>query len=93
MTIGNVPSNPARLNFGMNVYGLIFTGIMAKAILDSLSSEFEGLLDGEIGNRVIAKKVKKIVSQYVLFDEKICTNCQTKNKTSAKYCNECAKKF
>ena len=37
MTIGNNPSNPARLDFGMNAYGLIFTGIMAKAILDSLS--------------------------------------------------------
>ena len=36
---------------------------MAKATLNSLSSEFEGLLDGEIGNRVIEKKVKEIVFQ------------------------------
>jgi ribosomal protein L40E len=86
-------NDSTTLTFSTNGFGLMFIGIMAKAILDSLSSEFEGLLDGEIGNRVIEKKVKEIVSQYIPTDEKICPDCQTKNKISAKYCNECAKQF
>ena len=71
----------------MNVYGVIFIGIMAKAILEFFIFEFEALLSGDIGKRVLEEKIKEIVSQNVPLDEKICPNCQTKNRTNAKFCN------
>jgi hypothetical protein len=84
---------PDKLQLKINGFGLIFLGIMAKAILDSLSSEFEGLLEGEIGNRVIEKKVKEIVSQHLSTNDKICSSCQRKNRYDANYCDQCKKEF
>ncbi len=89
IVVGNSPSDPTQLTIGMDTYGTMFIGIMAKVILDSLSSEFEGLLDGEIGNRVIEKKVKEILSKNDLLNQKICSGCNTKNSSTAKYCNGC----
>lgn len=73
---------------------MIFLGVMAKAILDSLSSEFEALLESDIGKKVLDKKVREVVIEYIpTNDLKICTNCQTKNGVNAKYCSECWKQL
>jgi hypothetical protein len=78
----------------MNVYGLIFLGVMAKSILDSLTSEFEGLLSGEIGSNVLDKKVKEIVTQYLpIKGLRICPSCKNENLPNAKYCGQCSQEL
>ena len=69
ISVSNNPDDPSKLTIGMNDSGRIFIGVMAKVILDSLTAEFEGLLSGEIGNKVLDKKVKEIVSQYMAIDD------------------------
>ncbi len=94
MGVANHPKNPSRLTISMNVYGIIYTGVMAKAILDSLTAEFEGLLSSEIGSKVLDKKVREIVAEYIpQKEEKECSNCNTKNVLRAKYCLECGEPF
>lgn len=94
MGVSNARDDPSRLTIAMNVYGAIYTGVMAKAILDSLTAEFEGLLSSEIGSKVLNKKVREIVAEYMpLQEEKECLNCNTKNILKAKYCLECGEPF
>lgn len=59
----NAPDNPSRLTLKSNVFSRIFIGVMSKAILDSLTAEFEGLLSSEIGNKVLDKKVRDVVAE------------------------------
>jgi hypothetical protein len=93
MGIGNNPENPKRLDITMNVYAIMFLGIMAKAILDSLTSEFEGLLSGDIGKQILDAKIKEIMTTQISKDEKAYLECQTMNRANAKFCNECGNKF
>ena len=94
IVVGNNPDNPSRLTIGMNDPARIFIGVMAKAILDSLTAEFEGLLSNEIGNKVLDKKVREIVSEYIpINDLKSCSKCQVQNRPNAIYCDRCGTKF
>ena len=90
ISASNNPDDPSKLTIGMNDAGRIFIGVMAKAILDSLTAEFEGLLSGEMGNKVLDKKVKEIVSQHMpINDLKTCSSCQAQNRPNASYCDSC----
>jgi hypothetical protein len=94
MGFSNHPGDASRLTVSMNVYGLLFLDLMAKSTLDSLTSEFEGLLSGEIGSNILDKKVKEIVIQYRSTKGlRICTSCKNENLTNAKYCGQCSKEL
>jgi hypothetical protein len=71
----------------------MFIGIMAKSIVNSLSSEFEALLSGNIANEILEKKVKEIISKNSPTNEKICPDCQTTNRASANFCDSCGRKL
>lgn len=41
--VSNNLEDASRLSITMNVYGIIFLGVMAKAILDSIAGQFQAL--------------------------------------------------
>jgi hypothetical protein len=83
-----------RLGIVMNEPGMVFVGTMARAILDSLSAEFEGIISSRIANEVIEKKVRDIIS---LEDPtqglKKCPHCQSDLRSISKYCDQCGKEL
>jgi ribosomal protein S27AE len=90
--VSNNLEDASRLSITMNVYGIIFLGVMAKAILDSIAGQFQALLSSPISNEVIHKKVREIVSQYVASkDLKKCPNpqCGYHNDAKQSYCGMC----
>jgi hypothetical protein len=91
--VANSPEDPSRLTIIADGYGIIFLGVMAKAILDSLSGEFQALLSSPIGNEVIEKKVKEVVSQHISSGMKKCPHCQTEIRLSAQFCDQCGRKL
>ena len=77
-----------------NEFGIIFIGTMVRAIIDLLSVQFGGLSSSAIGNEILDKKMKEVITQYfVTQDLKKCPNCQTENRNDAKYCDHCGLKF
>ena len=77
-----------------NEFGIIFIGTMVRAIIDLLSVQFGGLSSSAIGNEILDKKMKEVITQYfVTQDIKKCPNCQTENRNDAKYCDHCGLKF
>jgi len=83
----------SKLGIVMNEAGIIFVGAMAKAILDSLAGEFEGLLSSEIGGNLIEKKVKQVVSQHITSSMKKCPRCQSEIRMNAQFCDQCGRKL
>lgn len=94
-TFTNSRDTPSRLTMDSNALSIIFVGVLAKAILDSLTAEFEGLLSSEIGSKVLDKKVREVVDEYNIpqKEEKECHKCNTKNILRAKHCLECGEPF
>ena len=84
-----------RLGIVMNEPGMVFVGTMARAILDSLSAEFEGIiLSSRIANEVIEKKVRDIISREDPTQGlKKCPHCQSDLRSISKYCDQCGKEF
>jgi len=83
-----------KLQLLTNEFGIIFIGTMVRAIIDLLSVQFGGLSSSAIGNEILDKKMKEVITQYfVTQDLKKCPNCQTENRNDAKYCDHCGLKF
>ena len=81
-----------RLGIVMNEPGMVFVGTMARAILDSLSAEFEGIISSRIANEVIEKKVRDVISQQnPMQGLKKCPHCQCDIRSISKYCDQCRK--
>ena len=53
--IGQNPST-STLGIVMNHLAIIFIGSLTKAIIDSLSGEFQALLSSPIGNEIVEKR-------------------------------------
>jgi hypothetical protein len=88
--------NPAtnKLGIAINLTGELFLGALGKAILDSLTAHFEGLLSSGIGNQLVQKKVKVLTEHTMSVGiTKTCSNCGSENQVSAKFCDQCANKF
>jgi hypothetical protein len=83
-----------RLGIVMNEPGMVFVGTMARAILDSLSAEFEGIISSRIANEVIEKKVRDVISQQNPTQGlKKCPHCQSDIRKISKYCDQCGKEL
>jgi hypothetical protein len=83
-----------RLGIVMNEPGMVFVGTMARAILDSLSAEFEGIISSRIANEVIEKKVRDIISREDPTQGlKKCPHCQSDLRSISKYCDQCGKEL
>ena len=77
-----------------NDYGLIYIGTIVKAIIDLLSAQFGGLSASAIGNEILDRKIKEVISHYFATQTlKKCPNCQSENRDDAKYCDSCGHKF
>jgi hypothetical protein len=84
----------SKLQLLTNEFGIIFIGTIVRAIIDLLSVQFGGLSSSAIGNEILDKKMKEVITQYfVTQDLKKCPNCQTENRYDAKYCDHCGLKF
>jgi hypothetical protein len=84
----------SKLQLLTNEFGIIFMGTMVRAIIDLLSVQFGGLSSSAIGNEILDKKMKEVITQYfVTQDLKKCPNCQIENRNDAKYCDHCGLKF
>lgn len=84
----------SKLELLTNEFGIIFIGTMVRAIIDLLSVQFGGLSSSAIGNEILDKKMKEVITQYfVTQDLKKCPNCQTENRNDAKYCDHCGLKL
>jgi hypothetical protein len=53
-----------KLGIAINLKGELFLGALGKAILDSLTAHFEGLLSSGIGEQLIEKKIKEANTKY-----------------------------
>ena len=83
-----------KLQLVANDYGLIYIGTIVKAIIDLLSTQFGGLSSSAIGNEILDRKIKEVITQYFATQTlKKCPNCQSENRDDAKYCDRCAHKF
>lgn len=83
-----------RLGIVMNEPGMVFVGTMARAILDSLSAELEGIISSRIANDVIEKKVREVISQQNPTQGlKKCPHCQSDVRSISKYCDQCGKEL
>jgi hypothetical protein len=83
-----------KLQLVANDYGLIYIGTIVKAIIDLLSTQFGGLSASAIGNEILDRKIKEVITQYFATQTlKKCPNCQSKNRDDAKYCDHCGHKF
>jgi len=83
-----------KLQLVANDYGLIYIGTIVKAIIDLLSTQFGGLSASAIGNEILDRKIKEVITQYFATQTlKKCPNCQSENRDDAKYCDRCAHKF
>jgi hypothetical protein len=77
-----------------NDYGIIYIGTIIKTIMDLLSAQFGGLSASAIGNEILDRKIREVISQYFATQPlKKCPNCQSENKDDAKYCDSCGQKF
>ena len=88
--------NPAtnKLGIAINLTGELFLGALGKAILDSLTAHFEGLLSSGIGNQLVRKSQRSANRTYnVRRNYQKCSNCGSENQVSAKFCDQCANKF
>jgi hypothetical protein len=75
-------------------YGVVYIGIIIKAIIDLLSTQFGGLSASAIGNEILDRKIGEVISQYFTTQAlKKCPNCQSENRGNAKYCDSCGHKF
>ena len=84
----------SKLQLLTNEFGIIFIGTMVRAIIDLLSVQFGGLSSSAIGNEILDKKMREVITQYfVTQDLKKCPNCRTENRNDAKYCDHCGLKF
>jgi hypothetical protein len=64
-----------------NDYGLIYIGTIVKAIIDLLSTQFGGLSSSAIGNEILDRKIKEVITQYFAKQTlKKCPNCQSENR-------------
>jgi hypothetical protein len=83
-----------RLGIVMNEPGMVFVGTMARAILDSLSAEFERTISSRIANEVTEKKVRDIIlQQNPTQGLKKCPHCQSDIRSISKYCDQCGKEL
>jgi hypothetical protein len=83
-----------KLQLVTNDYGTIYIGTIVKAIIDLLSTQFGGLSVSAIGNEILDRKIREVISQYFATqDLKKCPNCQSENRDDAKYCDSCGHKF
>jgi hypothetical protein len=83
-----------KLQLVANDYGMIYIGIIIKAIIDLLSTQFGGLSASAIGNEILDRKIGEVISQYFATQAlKKCPNCQSENRGDAKYCDSCGQKF
>jgi hypothetical protein len=83
-----------KLQLVTNDYGTIYIGTIVKAIIDLLSTQFGGLSASAIGNEILDRKIKEVISQYFATQTlKKCPNCQSENRDDAKYCDSCGQKF
>ena len=83
-----------KLQLVTNDYGIIYIGTIVKAIIDLLSTQFGGLSASAIGNEILDRKIKEVISQYFATQIlKKCPNCQSENRDDAKYCDSCGHKF
>jgi hypothetical protein len=83
-----------KLQLVTNDYGTIYIGTIVKAIIDLLSTQFGGLSASAIGNEILDRKIKEVISQYFATQTlKKCPNCQSENRDDAKYCDSCGHKF
>jgi hypothetical protein len=83
-----------KLQLVANDYGLIYIGTIVKAIIDLLSTQFGGLSASAIGNEILDRKIKEVITQYFATQTlKKCPNCQSENRDDAKYCDRCGQKF
>ena len=83
-----------KLQLVANDYGLIYIGTIVKAIIDLLSTQFGGLSASAIGNEILDRKIKEVITQYFATQTlKKCPNCQSENRDDAKYCDRCGHKF
>ena len=83
-----------KLQLVANDYGLIYIGTIVKAIIDLLSTQFGGLSASAIGNEILDRKIKEVITQYFATQTlKKCPNCQSENRDDAKYCDHCGHKF
>jgi hypothetical protein len=83
-----------KLQLVANDYGLIYIGTIVKAIIDLLSTQFGGLSASAIGNEILDRKIKEVITQYFATQIlKKCPNCQSENRDDAKYCDRCGQKF
>jgi zinc-ribbon domain len=84
----------SKLQLVANDYGLIYIGTIVKTIIDLLSTQFGGLSASAIGNEILDRKIKEVISQYFATQTlKKCPNCQSENRDDAKYCDNCGHKF
>jgi hypothetical protein len=94
LEVGRNEQDNTKLQLLTNEFGIIYIGTMVKAIIDLLSMQFGGLSSSAIGNEILDKKMKEVISQYFAKqDLKKCSNCQTENRSNAKYCDRCGLKF
>ena len=83
-----------KLQLVANDYGIIYIGTIVKTIIDLLSTQFGGLSVSAIGNEILDRKIREVISQYFATqDLKKCPNCQSENRGDAKYCDNCGHKF
>jgi hypothetical protein len=83
-----------KLQLVANDYGIIYIGTIVKAIIDLLSTQFGVLSASAIGNEILDRKIKEVISQYFATQTlKKCPNCQSENRDDAKYCDSCGQKF
>jgi hypothetical protein len=83
-----------KLQLVANDYGIIYIGTIIKTIIDLLSTQFGGLSASAIGNEILDRKIREVISQYFATQAlKKCPNCQSENRDDAKYCDSCGQKF
>ena len=80
-----------KLGIAINLTGELFLGALGKAIFDSLTAHFEGLLSSGIGEQLIEKKIKEVLTQntarITAGNTKTCSICGSENQASAKFCD------
>lgn len=90
-----IQDNQTHAHLDMNPYFLMFFGILSTVIFDTIK-EFQEH-SSEMWTDLLMKNVKeKLVLDYPDFniiDMKKCSNCQTENTKSARFCNSCGSRF
>jgi hypothetical protein len=87
------------LTLAMNELGIVYLGALSRAILESLTSQLEGLLSSGIGDSIIRERIREVLrsesgsSPHVSTSGRRCQNCQADNDLEARFCDQCGRQL